>query len=53
MSTKLTFKCPFCGHLYEVDGVDLLGNKVKCGNCDKKFVVKSKMATVTLHKKNL
>ena len=53
MPTTLSFKCPHCRHKYEITGVELLGNKVKCGNCDKKFTVKSKMATVSLERKEI
>ena len=44
----LAFTCPYCGYQYKFAGLTLFDRRVKCGNCDSKFSVKSEMATISM-----
>jgi len=46
----LSFDCPYCGYQYKLAGMKIMDRRVKCGNCESKFTVRSEMATVSVKK---
>ncbi|MCM8540385.1 MAG: hypothetical protein NE328_08930 [Lentisphaeraceae bacterium] len=49
----LSFDCPYCGYQYKLSGLKMMDRRVKCGNCESKFSVRSEMATVAVVKKKM
>ena len=50
MKYTLSFDCPYCGYQYKLSGIKLMDRRVRCGNCNSRFSVRSEMATVSVKK---
>ena len=46
----LCFDCPYCGYQYKLEGLEMMDRRVKCGNCESRFSVRSEMSTVSVKK---